>query len=74
MKKAQLSAEMILLVVIIIAIIAIVASNLFSTAKKTSDVFERKVENLTKNVESMCITDLDCNEGERCVDGICKNQ
>lgn len=71
-KKGQISAEMVILLVIIIAVVAIVASNLFSGAKKASSTFENKVEQITSNINNTCFTDLDCNEGESCVQGQCK--
>ncbi|MEM4296228.1 MAG: hypothetical protein QXI89_01050 [Candidatus Anstonellales archaeon] len=72
-KKAQLSAEMVILLVIIVAIIAIVASNLFSGAKQASSTFENKVAQITSNINSTCMTDFDCQQGEKCVEGKCQS-
>jgi len=40
--KAQLSAEMLILIVVIIAVIALAASQLFKTTEKTGETIEKQ--------------------------------
>ena len=73
--KGQISAEMVILLVIIIAVVALVASNLFSGAKKASTTFEEKVGGLTESINNTCFTDIECQEdfGSNfvCSNGVC---
>ena len=62
MKKGQLSAEMIILVVVILAIVAIVASTLISSAKETSSSVTNKTAQITSHLDLTCITDDDCKD------------
>ena len=70
--RGQLSAEMVILLVVIIAVIAVVASNLFKGAKTAGTGFSNESQKLTKNLEKVCFTDLDCPQGKKCVNGVCQ--
>ncbi|MBI2079876.1 class III signal peptide-containing protein [Candidatus Micrarchaeota archaeon] len=78
MKKGQLSAEMLILIVVILAILAIVATQLLNTAQKSSEKIEsqstailEKTEKAVKGKEgSFCVNDDECLSGS-CIDNTC---
>lgn len=79
--RAQLSAEMLILIVVVLAVIALVASQLLKTAKVSSEKVENQSESIfwkaeqeTKSKEGEpCKDDADCKIGLQCVNNVCEN-
>lgn len=69
--KAQISAEMILLLVVLLAVVALVATNLMSSAKKASSAVENSTEKIVQGLSNTCVSDEQCPSG-RCVNGFCE--
>lgn len=69
--KAQISAEMILLMVVLLAVVAIVASNLLQSTEKASQAVESSSSKVIEGVSDICVKDEQCASGQ-CVNGICK--
>ena len=72
--KAQLSAEMILLLVVLLAIVALVASNLMSSSEKAGEAFTNSSNKIIEGSSKTCIMDEQCGEGERCINGLCREE
>jgi uncharacterized protein (UPF0333 family) len=77
--RAQLSAEMLILIVVVLAVIALVASQLFSTVKKGSEtvgnqttvIFWKAQEEMKSKEGEACKDDSDCKSGLRCFENVC---
>lgn len=69
--KGQLSAEMLILIVVILAVAAIVANQLITGAKNTSDTVDSQSQAvLDKTTEAMKGKSGDfCTKDEQCLDG-----
>ena len=72
--KAQLSAEMILLLVVLLAVVAMVASNLMNSSEKASEAFTNSTDKVIDATSKTCVMDEQCSENERCVNGLCKQE
>ena len=80
MRRGQLSAEMLIMIVVVLAVIALVASQLVGTAKKGSEKVENqsetifwKAEQETKSQEGEpCKEDVDCKTGLQCISNVCE--
>ena len=78
--RAQLSAEMLILIVVVLAVIALVASQLFGTAKKGGEKVENQTETIFWKSEQMiksnegepCKDDEDCKTPLQCINNICE--
>ncbi len=78
--KGQLSAEMLLLIVVILAIVAIAATQLISSAKKTSksiqngttSIIQKASNSIKGQAGDVCVNDADCGSGLTCQSGVCK--
>lgn len=81
--KAQLSAEMLILIVVVLAVIALVGAQLLSTAKEggktidtgSSTIFNKTLEGVKSGDGEPCDinkNDEDCKLGYKCVDYECK--
>ncbi len=76
--KGQLSAEMLILIAVILALVALVASQLMTTAEKTSTQINAQTDELLESTESyskakegqFCVEDDDC-LSDSCVDNAC---
>ena len=72
--KAQVSAEMILLLVVLLAVVALVASNLMTTSEKAGETFTNSSNKIIEGASNTCVMDEQCQEGEKCINGICKEE
>lgn len=70
--KAAVSLEMIILLVLIIAAVMIVGSMLINTTQNATEKIENRTSMVISKIEKACIDDMDCEEDERCVRGVCK--
>ena len=72
--KAQLSAEMILLLVVLLAVVALVASNLMSSSEKASEAFTNSTNKVIDATSKTCVMDEQCGEDEKCINGLCRQE
>ena len=70
--KAQISAEMILLLVVLLAVVALVASNLMSSSEKAGEAFANSSNKIIEGASRTCVVDDQCETGEQCINGLCK--
>ncbi len=69
--RAQLSAEMILIMVVLLAVVAIVASNLMSSSEKAGETFSNTSNKVIEGAAKSCVLDEQCDAGEKCINGRC---
>ena len=71
--RAQLSAEMLILIVVILAIVALVASQLTKSTQKTSASIENQSNIITKRSEEALRADAGayCEKDEHCLSNKC---
>ncbi len=69
--KAQISAEMIILLVALLALVALVANNLINAGKTASNAVVTKTNKIADTIQNTCIVDSDCDSGT-CVNGTCQ--
>ena len=70
--KAQISAEMILLLVVLLAIVALVANNLMSASQKGGEAVQGAANKVIEGANMTCVNDAQCPQGMECVEGICQ--
>ena len=70
--KAQLSIEMIILIVVLLAVLALIATSLEQSATTMGSALEQKANKTAQAIANSCTVSAECPEGQQCINGVCQ--